>query len=145
MACCSDQNPAAQKLPPRPLPPRLRILDVGSRERASPRTSRKFPEQVDSLRDRDERSSGKISVSGGEFAGLEKLGLSPKALQNLWGSAEPFFNRLFTMRNVLQNLAAEPQRFCRILGNLWEPRPVFSVRFGKGIFWKRGLFRKVRF
>ena len=45
---------------------------------------------------------------GGELAGPEKLGLAPKVLQNLWGSAEPFFNKLFTMRNVLQILPAEP-------------------------------------
>ena len=32
-----------------------------------------------------------------DFAGAEKLGLASKVLQNLWGSAEPFFNRLFTM------------------------------------------------
>ena len=28
---------------------------------------------------------------GEEFARPEKLGLAPKVLQNLWGSAEPFF------------------------------------------------------
>ena len=56
-----------------------------------------------------------------EFAGPEKLGLAPKVLQNLWGSAEPFWNKLSTMGNVLQNLPAEPQRFRRIVGNLWEP------------------------
>ena len=33
---------------------------------------------------------------GEEFAGPEKLGLVPKVLQNLWGSAEPFFNKLFS-------------------------------------------------
>ena len=27
-----------------------------------------------------------------EFEGPEKLGLAPKVLQNLWGSAEPFSN-----------------------------------------------------
>ena len=32
---------------------------------------------------------------GEEFPGAEKLGLAPKVLQNLWGYAEPFFNRLF--------------------------------------------------
>ena len=48
-------------------------------------------------------------ISMGEaFAEPEKLGLTPKVLQNLWGSAglchvkrsaepEPFFNKLFTM------------------------------------------------
>ena len=47
---------------------------------------------------------------GEEFAGHEKLGMAPKVLQNLWVSAEPFFNRLFTMRNILQNLPSEPPR-----------------------------------
>ena len=31
------------------------------------------------------------------FAGPEELGLAPEVLQNLRGSAEPFFNRPLTM------------------------------------------------
>ena len=34
---------------------------------------------------------------GEELAGSEKLGLALKVLQNLCGSAELFFSRLFTM------------------------------------------------
>ena len=64
---------------------------------------------------------------GEVFAGLEKLGLAPKFLQNPKGSAEPFFNRLFPMQNVLQSLPAEAQRFCRILRNLGEAQPVLSA------------------
>ena len=41
--------------------------------------------------------------------GLKKLGLAPKVLQNLWVSAELFFNRLSTMCN---------QRVCHIW-DLW--------------------------
>ena len=62
---------------------------------------------------------------GEDFAGPVKLGLAHKVLQNLCVSAEPFFNRFFTMWNVLQNLPAEPQKFCRILGNLWESGCLF--------------------
>ena len=39
--------------------------------------------------------------------GLKSWALAPKVLQNLKGSAEPFFNRLFPMRKVPQNLPAE--------------------------------------
>ena len=44
---------------------------------------------------------------GAETSTKEKLGLAPKVLKNLWGSAEFFFNGLFTMRNhhrIPQNL-----------------------------------------
>ena len=44
--------------------------------------------------------------------------LALKVLQNLSSTG------LFTMCNVPRNLPAEPQKFCRILGNLWEPGPV---------------------
>ena len=54
---------------------------------------------------------------GEEFAALEKLGLAPKVLQNFKGSAEPFFNRLFTIGNVLQNLPAEPHILIRDFQN----------------------------
>ena len=55
------------------------------------------------------RNSRRNSSTGEEFAGPEKLGLAPKVLHNLWGSGEPFFNRLVTMSNVqvLQN-SGEP-------------------------------------
>ena len=47
------------------------------------------------------------------FAGPEKLGLAPKVQQNLWGSAEPFFNKLFLCetfyRTFLQNPTKVPQ------------------------------------
>ena len=62
---------------------------------------------------------------GEDFAGLEKLGLAPKVLQNLWGSAELFFN------SILQNVkrSAEPScRNAKVLqnsGEPLEPAPVF--------------------
>ena len=60
---------------------------------------------------------------GEEFAGPEKLGLAPKVLQNLWGSAEPFFNRLFTMRTFLQN----PKGSAEFWGTLGSPGPSFQA------------------
>ena len=68
-----------------------------------------------------------IQKLGEEFAGLrpEKLGLAPKVLQNLWGSAEAFFNKLFCYAKRSTEPSCKPQRFCRILWNLWEPGPVF--------------------
>ena len=43
------------------------------------------------------KTNGKTKPLGEELAGPEKLGSAPKVLQNLWGSAEMFFNQLFTM------------------------------------------------
>ena len=61
------------------------------------------------------------SLSGSLFwekylQGLKSWAWPPKFCRTFGGSAEPCFNRIFTMRHVLQNLPAEPQRFCRILG-----------------------------
>ena len=79
---------------------------------------------------------------GEDFAGSEKLGLAPKVLHNLLGSPELFFNRLFTLWKHPQNLPAEPQRFCRVLGRRGEPGPVledrllfFSHKSGGKLLW----------
>ena len=58
---------------------------------------------------------------GEELAGSEKLGSAPKVLRNLWGSAELFFKlttSFLQMRNLLQNLPAEPQRFAEFWGGV---------------------------
>ena len=52
------------------------------------------------------------SKKGEEFAqGPEKLGLDPKVPQNLWGSAEPFFNWLYTKRSAEGPPSFEDQLF----------------------------------
>ena len=67
------------------------------------------------------------AYSGRRSCRAREAGPGPQSSAEPLGSAEPFFNKLFTMRDVLQNLPAEPQRFCKILGNLWEAQPVFSL------------------
>ena len=66
---------------------------------------------------------------GEEFAGPEMKSWAwpPKFCRTLGGSAEPFFNKLFTMQNVLQNLPAE--FFAEPLGapaRLFRPCEFFS-------------------
>ena len=52
-----------------------------------------------------------------------KPGPGPQSSAEPLGFCRTFLQQVVTMRNVLPNL---PQRFCRILGHLWEPWPVFS-------------------
>ena len=69
----------------------------------------------------------KQTILGEEFEGPENLGLAPKVLQNLWGSAEPFFKKLsHYAKHSAEPSCRTPKGSAELWGTFWEPLPVLS-------------------
>ena len=65
---------------------------------------------------------------GEEFAGSEKLGLAPKVLRVLLGSAEPFSTGFLLCETFRRNFLQNPKGSVEFWGAFGSPDPSFGDR-----------------